>query len=96
MVFASGLGDRGLVRLAYDAEVHGWSYKAFHSCVDGFGAAVVFARSEDGAVFGGYNPKGWIGLGENRDSNAAFLFTWRDGDITKPPIKLPKVLIVCE
>lgn len=43
------------------------------------------------AVFGGYNPRGWIGLGEERDSIAAFLFSWPDGDITKRPIKLPKV-----
>ena len=40
---------------------------------------------------GGYNPKGWIGLGEDRDAIAAFLFTWPDGDTSKRPIKLQKV-----
>ena len=30
------------------------------------------------------------GLGEDRDSLAAFLFTWPDGDTSKPAIKLPK------
>ena len=45
-----------------------------------------------GAVFGGYNPRGWLGLGEDRDSIAAFLFTWPDGKTTTAlPIKLPKV-----
>ena len=34
---------------------------------------------------------GWIGLGEDRDSMAAFLFTWPDGDTTGRPCKLPKV-----
>lgn len=34
---------------------------------------------------------GWIGIGEDRDSIAAFLFTWPDGDQSKPAIKLPKV-----
>lgn len=34
---------------------------------------------------------GWIGLGEDRDSMAAFLFTWPDGDTSRRPCKLPKV-----
>jgi hypothetical protein len=34
---------------------------------------------------------GWIGLGEDRDSMAAFLFTWPDGDTSQRPLKLPKV-----
>lgn len=78
-------------REAYNAAIHGWNYDAFHRCVDGFGAGVVLARAEDGSVFGGFNPRGWISLGENRDSNAAFLFTWPDGDTNQPAIKLPKV-----
>jgi hypothetical protein len=36
-------------------------------------------------------PVGWIGLGEDRDSMAAFLFTWPDGDTSQRPLKLPKV-----
>ena len=32
------------------------------------------------------------GLGEDRDSLAAFLFSWPDGDTTQPAVKLPKVL----
>ena len=31
------------------------------------------------------------GLGEDRDSLAAFLFTWPDGDTSQAAIKLPKV-----
>lgn len=39
-----------------------------------------------------YNPKGWVGYGEYRPGISAFLFTWRDGDTSKPAIKLRKVL----
>lgn len=142
--------------LAYDADAHGWDYRAFHERVDGRGPALVLATSEGGAVFGGarrgrsrrgggsrlsrglgrhvlprsaraaltspppaitssnahtwlyqrkharahsslkppaagYNPEGFIGLGEDRASNGAFLFTWPDGDTSKPGLKLPKV-----
>lgn len=51
----------------------------------------MLARSTGGAVFGGYNPEGWIGLGEDRASSGAFLFAWPDGDTSKPPLKLPKI-----
>jgi len=59
-------------------------------------AQVVVARTEGGAVCGGYNPKGWIGLGEDRDAVAAFLFTWPDGDTGRRPVKLQKARSVCE
>jgi len=84
------LEKKGL-RLAYDAEEHGWSPAAFHDRCDGYGAAVVLARSNGGAVLGGFNPQGWIGLSEDRDSNAAFLFTWPDGNTQAAAKKLPKV-----
>ena len=61
------------------------------SQVDGQGAAVVVAATAGGAVLGGYNPDGWIGLGEDRASNGAFLFTWPSGDTRKPAFKLAKV-----
>jgi hypothetical protein len=79
------------LRLAYDAERDGWSAEAFHERVNTFGAGLVVATTASGAVCGGYNPKGWIGLGEERDAIAAFLFTWRDGDTAVRPVKLPKV-----
>ena len=52
---------------------------------------MVLARTEGGAICGGYNPKGWIGLGEDRDAIAAFLYTWPDGDTSKRPVKLQQV-----
>eukprot|EP00892_Ulva_mutabilis_P006174 jgi/Ulvmu1/3929/UM018_0152.1 len=79
------------LRLAYDADRDGWSADAFHRAVNTFGAAVVVAGTSGGAIVGGYNPSGWIGLGEDRDSMAAFVFTWPDGDTAKLPLKLPKV-----
>jgi len=44
----------------YDASVNGWSAEDFHAAVDRRGPAVVFCRSKNGGVFGGYNPKGWV------------------------------------
>ena len=49
------------LRLAFDAEVHGWSASAFHDRVNTFGAGLIVAKSAGGAIFGGYNPRGWIG-----------------------------------
>ena len=63
------------LRIAYDANVHGWDAAAFHRRVDGCGAAVILATADDGrCMVGGYNPKGWAGLGGARPSVAAFLF----------------------
>ena len=56
---------------------------------------IVVAITEGGAVCGGYNPAGWIGLGDDRDSIAAFLFTWPDGDTSKDPAKLEKACGQC-
>ena len=66
--------ERRSLRVAYDAAVHGWDAPAFHAQVDGCGAAVVLATTTDEQMVGGYNPKGWAGLGGARPSVAAFLF----------------------
>lgn len=79
------------LRLAYDAARDGWSAAAFHERVNTFGAGLIVFETAGGAVGGGYNPRGWIGLGEDRDAMAAFLFTWPDGDTAARPAKLPKV-----
>mmetsp|Transcript_41960 Transcript_41960/g.133922 ORF Transcript_41960/g.133922 Transcript_41960/m.133922 type:complete len:192 (-) Transcript_41960:672-1247(-) len=76
--------------LAYDAKKDGWSHAKFHKKLDGLGAAVILGKTAGGAVFGGYNPKGWLGYGDWRDAISAFLFTWPDGDTSKRPLKLPK------
>ena len=66
--------ERRPLRVAYDATVDGWEALAFHAKVDGYGAAVVLATTMEGQMVGGYNPKGWAGLGGARPSVAAFLF----------------------
>eukprot|EP00238_Polyblepharides_amylifera_P009615 CAMPEP_0196574268 /NCGR_PEP_ID=MMETSP1081-20130531/4017_1 /TAXON_ID=36882 /ORGANISM="Pyramimonas amylifera, Strain CCMP720" /LENGTH=276 /DNA_ID=CAMNT_0041892235 /DNA_START=263 /DNA_END=1093 /DNA_ORIENTATION=+ len=76
--------------LVYDANVHGWSPLNFHKQVDGMGAAVLVAQTTGGSIFGGYNPKGWLGYGDWRDAISAFLFTWPDGELDAFPLKLPK------
>ncbi|CDF39345.1 unnamed protein product [Chondrus crispus] len=78
------------IQLLYDANRDGWSADTFHEALNRKGASVVMA-STAGAVFGGYNPKGFVGYGESRGSKAAFLFTWPDGDTSKPAVKLRKV-----
>lgn len=78
------------LQLVYDAKEHGWDSDQFHSRVNRLGASVVLARTPR-AVFGAYNPKGWVGYGESRGSKAAFLFTWPDGDTTRPAMKMRKV-----
>lgn len=79
------------LRIAFDASIDGWSFEKFHAKLDRQGPAVVFCRTKNGGVFGGYNPKGWVNYGEYRGSLAAFLFVWLDGDTSKRPVKLAKV-----
>jgi len=86
----TSLEERPL-KLAYDANRDGWDARSFHERVDTLGPGVVLARTDKGAVIGGYNPKGWVGFGEYRGSLAAFLYTWPDGDLSKRAIKLRKV-----
>lgn len=63
------------LRLAYNAAMQGWNTKAFHKAIDGKGACVVLAKAKGvPGYIGGYNPKGWSGLGGARPSVAAFLF----------------------
>jgi len=73
--------------LAYDANTHGWSAKAFHTQLDGQGAALLVGVTESGVVFGGYNSKGWLGYGEWIDAISAFLYVFEGSKA----IKLPKV-----
>ncbi|ACO63871.1 predicted protein [Micromonas commoda] len=67
--------------LAYDANVHGWRASSFHTQLDGQGAAILVATAADGTVFGGYNPKGWLGYGEWLDAISAFLFVYPRGPL---------------
>jgi len=72
----------------YDADQDGWTPRGFHAAVDRRGPAVVLATGADGQRFGGYNSKGWAGIGEYRPGLSNFLFAW-DGD--QSFVKLPKV-----
>ena len=69
----TNLVDRKL-KLAFYSKRDGLSKEKFHSKVDGKGPAVVLLRTKDGVTCGGYNPCGWVNLGESRGSIAAFLF----------------------
>ena len=72
------------LRLTFDANRDGWDAIAFHRAVDRLGGALVVCTTLLGVTAGGYNPKGWVGYGENRGSIAAFLFKQNiDGSFTK-------------
>jgi hypothetical protein len=68
------------LQLVYNGQRQGWNPAAFHKAVDTRGAAVVLAKTKDGMICGGYNPKGWSSLGGARPSVAAFLFYQRGRD----------------
>lgn len=78
------------LELVYDAEEDGWNAEAFHYGVDQQGPVVVIAKTQAGAIVGGYANCGFIGFGEPRNSISAFLFSWSDGDTSKPVVKLQK------
>ena len=86
----TNLAERKL-KLAYSGDRDGWGYKQFHKKLDAQGPAIVLCRTREGDVFGGYNPCGWVGLGEARGSIAAFLFYFPSGDTTQRPVKLQKI-----
>lgn len=79
--------------LAYSANKDGWNSKDFHTKVDKKGPSLVLCRSKSGVVLGGYNPTGWVNLGEYRGSIAAFLFVYpkETEKNAAPPIKLQKI-----
>ena len=79
----TNLENRAL-KLSYSGTKNGWNAQAFHKAVDRKGGALVVCTTKDGLLCGGYNPKGWVGFGENRGSIAAFLFVQNpDGSFTK-------------
>lgn len=88
----TNLETRGL-KLSYDANRDGWDAIKFHQAVDKKGGAIVVCTSRMGITAGGYNPKGWVGYGEDRGSVAAFLFILGGKYATggAPGIKLQKV-----
>lgn len=77
------------VTVAYDANSHGWDYKVFHKKVRDKRSALVVAKDQEGNVFGGFNPKGWVGLGDERSAISSFLFTYRGSNPN--PVKLIKI-----
>jgi len=87
----TNLESRAL-KLSFSAARNGWNAAAFHNAVDRKGGALVVCTTKGGLLCGGYNPKGWVGFGENRGSIAAFLFVQNpDGSFTK----LRKVKLNC-
>jgi hypothetical protein len=75
----------------FDTDTDGWGMERFGKGVYTMGATLLVLKLKNSpCIVGGYNPRGWIGLNEDRDSMAAFLFVWPDGDLKRRPIKLAK------
>lgn len=84
--------EQRALRLTYDANKMGWSAEKFHQAVYKQGGALVVVTTRSGVLAGGYNPKGWVGYGENRGSIAAFLFKQMNSGSSGPKFtKLRKV-----
>ena len=91
MLKGTSLEERELMTLFDSSEIEdGFSAVRFHEAVDGYGPALVLCETPEGSIFGGYNPCGWVGYGDQRDAISAFLFTFPNG-MTSRPIKLQKV-----
>ena len=90
----TNLRDRKL-KLAYSSKRDGFNSQSFHKKVDALGPAIVLVRTVDGVTCGGYNPCGWVNLGEARGNIAAFLFLIDEDGKGKGPgnryIKLQKI-----
>ena len=71
--------EQARLRLAYDSAEDGFSAAAFLGRVATYGACVLLGETEGGAVFGAYNPRGWVGLGEEKGFISSFLFAWPEG-----------------
>ena len=75
----------------FDTDKDGWTMERFGQKLYTMGPTLLVLNLKNSpCVVGGYNPRGWIGLNEDRDSMAAFLFVWPDGDLEKRPVKLKK------
>lgn len=68
---------------AYKASRDGWSATKFHECVDGRGSGLVVALGRSGAVFGGFNPLGWMSTDDYGNSNSAFLWFMKGDKVEK-------------
>jgi len=64
-------------KLLYKASVHGFESKVFHANCDGKGETITIAKSENGYIFGGYNPNSWksSAKGEFENCFAAWIFS---------------------
>ena len=84
------------LQLLFSGDRDSYSKVAFHNKVDRKGPCIVLCRCRKGGaayVFGGYNPTGWVNLGEYRGSIAAFLYVYRgEADIkSMSAVKLSKI-----
>lgn len=85
LVAGTSLDNKDLV-CAYKASRDGWSAINFHEAVDGRGSGLVVALGRSGAVFGGFNPIGWMSTDDYGSSNSAFLWFLKGNQAVKCPV----------
>lgn len=84
------------LQVLFSGNKDSYSKIAFHNKVDRKGPCIILCRCREGGkgfVFGGYNPTGWVNLGEYRGSIAAFLYVYKgEADIKSGnAVKLSKI-----
>ena len=70
--------------LLYKVSRDGPSPNTFHEMCDNKGPTLIIIKTDDGHVFGGYNPVSWISEYMYNEREDAFLFSITDGQYRKP------------
>ena len=75
--------------LLYRMNRDGASCEIFHERCDDKGATLVLVSTNDGHIFGGYNPTSWLNSFSYSDCEDAFLISFRDSTGKRKPFKCP-------
>ena len=68
-------------KLLYRKSTHGDSYSTFHNLCDNKGSTLIFIKSKEGFIIGGYTPSSWESKGGWKEDNKSFLFSLTDNKV---------------
>jgi len=89
--FPPGMLDGTFLRgrplgVCYRASRDGWDSADFHRCADFKGPTVVYAETESGIRFGGFNPNEWKSSDDYSGGPNAFLFVYPSAADAEPAV----------
>ncbi|MCJ8731916.1 hypothetical protein PDJAM_G00204730 [Pangasius djambal] len=87
MKLCSLLGHAKL-SLLFKASMHGFTADAFHQKCDRQGPTVTVAYNNSGYIFGAYISKDYAQTGQNIEDDKAFLFSFKEHEADKPPLRV--------